>query len=101
MMWYAIMAQDVPNSLPLRLVARPAHLNRLQDLQQEGRLLLAGPFPAIDSIDPGPAGFSGSLIVAEFSNLDAATTWANADPFVSAGVYQNVTVKPFRKTLPI
>ena len=101
MMWYAIMAQDVPDSLPLRLVSRPAHLNRLQALQDEGRLLLAGPFPAIDSIDPGPAGFSGSLIVAEFSNLEAAITWANADPFVSAGVYLNVTVKPFRKTLPL
>ena len=101
MMWYAIMAQDVPDSLPLRLIARPAHLKRLQALQDEGRLLLAGPFPAIDSIDPGPAGFSGSLIVAEFSNLEAATTWANADPVVRAGVYQNVIVKPFRKTLPL
>ena len=101
MMWYAIMAQDIPDSLPLRLTARPAHLKRLQALQDEGRLLLAGPFPAIDSIDPGPAGFSGSLIVAEFSNLEAATAWANTDPFFSAGVYQNVTVKPFRKTLPL
>lgn len=101
MMWYAIMAQDVHDSLPLRLIARPAHLKRLQALQDEGRLLLAGPFPAIDSIDLGPAGFSGSLIVAEFSNLEAATSWANADPFVSAGVYQNVIVKPFRKTLPL
>ena len=100
MMWYAIMAQDVPDSLSLRLAARPGHLSRLQTLQNEGRLLLAGPFPAIDSIDPGPAGFSGSLIVAEFSNLEAATAWANADPFVSAGVYQNVTIKPFKKTLP-
>ncbi len=101
MMWYAIMAQDVPDSLPLRIASRPAHLSRLHALQGEGRLLLAGPFPAIDSIDPGPAGFSGSLIVAEFENLDAATAWANTDPFVSAGVYQNVTVKPFRKTLPL
>jgi uncharacterized protein YciI len=100
-MWYAIMAQDIPDSLPHRMTARPAHLKRLQALQDEGRLLLAGPFPAIDSIDPGPAGFSGSLIVAEFSNLEAAKTWANADPFVIAGVYQNVTVKPFRKTLPL
>ena len=101
MMWYAIMAQDVPDSLPLRLASRPAHLSRLQALQDEGRLLLAGPFPAIDSIDPGPAGFSGSLIVAEFSNIEVATTWANADPFVIAGVYENVIVKPFRKTLPL
>lgn len=101
MMWYAIMAQDVPDSLPLRLASRPAHLSRLKILQDEGRLLLAGPFPAIDSIDPGPAGFSGSLIVAEFLNIEAATAWANADPFVIAGVYENVIVKPFRKTLPL
>jgi uncharacterized protein YciI len=100
MMWYAIVAEDYPNSLEKRMAARPAHLARLQALQNEGRLLLAGPFPAIDSIDPGPAGFSGSLIVAEFANLEAAQTWANADPFVNAGVYADVTVKPFRKTLP-
>ena len=99
-MWYAIMAEDAPNSLEKRLTARPAHLERLYALQNEGRLLLAGPFPAIDSIDPGPAGFSGSLIVAEFASLEAAQTWAAADPFVNAGVYANVTVKPFRKTLP-
>ncbi len=99
-MWYAIMAEDTPNSLEKRLANRPAHLARLQALQAEGRLLLAGPFPAIDSVDPGPAGFSGSLIVAEFDNLEAAQTWANADPFVAADVYGKVTVKPFRKTLP-
>lgn len=100
MMWYAIVAEDYPSSLEKRMTARPAHLARLQALQNEGRLLLAGPFPAIDSIDPGPAGFSGSLIVAEFANLEAAQTWAAADPFMNAGVYANVTVKPFRKTLP-
>lgn len=99
-MWYAIMAEDSPNSLDKRLAARPQHLSRLQALQEAGRLLIAGPFPAIDSTDPGTAGFTGSLIVAEFSDLDAAKTWANDDPFVAAGVYQNVTVKPFRKTLP-
>lgn len=100
-MWYAIIAEDTPNSLDKRLAARPEHLKRLQALQETGRLLLAGPFPAIDSTDPGPAGFSGSLIVAEFSNLAAAQEWANNDPFVIANVYQRVTVKPFRKTLPI
>lgn len=99
-MWYAIMAEDTPNSLEKRLAARPQHLSRLQALQDAGRLLLAGPFPAIDSIDPGPAGFTGSLIVAEFANLEEAKIWANDDPFVSAGVYQQVIVKPFRKTLP-
>jgi uncharacterized protein len=99
-MFYAIIAEDVPNSLESRLANRPPHLERLKQLQAEGRLLLAGPFPAIDSIDPGPAGFSGSLIVAEFSSLEEARAWANADPFVSGGVYANVTVKPFRKTLP-
>ena len=99
-MWYAIMAEDTPNSLDKRLVARPEHLKRLQTLQEAGRLLLAGPFPAIDSSDPGPAGFTGSLIVAEFSNLQEATEWANNDPFVISNVYKNVIVKPFRKTLP-
>lgn len=99
-MWYAIVAEDTPNSLDKRLAARPEHLSRLQALQEAGRLLLAGPFPAIDSTDPGPAGYSGSLIVAEFADLATAQAWANADPFVSAGVYQNVSVKPFRKTLP-
>ena len=100
MMWYAINAEDEPGSLEKRMAARPAHLERLQTLQDQGRLLLAGPFPAIDSIDPGPAGYSGSLIVAEFDNLQAARDWADADPFVVAGVYASVTVKPFRKTLP-
>ena len=99
-MWYAIVAEDVENSLEMRMAARPAHLVRLAELQSQGKLLLAGPFPAIDSLDPGPAGFSGSLIVAEFSDLSAAKNWAEADPFVIAGVYANVTVKPFRKTLP-
>lgn len=94
------MAEDNLNSLESRLNARPAHLARLTALQNQGRLLLAGPFPAIDSIDPGPAGFSGSLVVAEFADLASAQAWANADPFVNAGVYKNVTVKPFRKTLP-
>lgn len=99
-MLYAIIAEDTPNSLEKRLAARPEHLARLQALQAAGKLLLAGPFPAIDSTDPGPAGYSGSLIVAEFESLETATAWANADPFVTAGVYGNVTVKPFRKTLP-
>ena len=99
-MWYAIIAEDTPNSLEKRMQARPAHLARLTALQAAGQLLLAGPFPAIDSNDPGPAGFSGSLIVAEFDNLDAAKTWADADPYVEAGVYNHVLVNPFRKTLP-
>ncbi|PKO46102.1 MAG: hypothetical protein CVU29_07070 [Betaproteobacteria bacterium HGW-Betaproteobacteria-22] len=99
-MWYAIMAEDTANSLEKRQNARPAHLDRLNALQHAGRLLLAGPFPAIDSTDPGAAGYSGSLIIAEFANLEDATAWANDDPFVTAGVYQKVTVKPFRKTLP-
>jgi uncharacterized protein len=99
-MLYIIYAEDHPGSLEKRLANRPAHLARLTELQSQGRLILAGPFPAIDSIDPGPAGFSGSLIVAEFTDLTAAQAWAEADPFVSSGVYANVTVKPFRKTLP-
>jgi len=99
-MFYAIVGQDVPDSLDRRLAARPAHLERLQALQQAGRLLLAGPFPVIDSNDPGPAGFSGSLIVAEFESLDAAQAWADADPYVTAGVYAGVSVKPFKKVLP-
>ncbi len=99
-MWYAIVAEDFENSLERRMVARPAHLARLTELQSQGKLLLAGPFPAIDSLDPGPAGFSGCLIVAEFADLASAKNWAEADPFVIAGVYANVTVKPFRKTLP-
>ena len=99
-MFYVIIAEDTPNSLEKRMANRPAHLARLTELQNQGRLVLAGPMPALDSIDPGPAGFTGSLIVAEFDDLDAAKIWANADPFVSAGVYANVVVKPFRKTLP-
>lgn len=99
-MYYAIIGHDTENSLEKRLATRPAHLARLQQLQQEGRLLLAGPFPAIDAVDPGPAGFTGSLIVAEFSDLDSARAWADADPYVSAGVYARVTVQPFRKVLP-
>lgn len=99
-MWYAIVAEDHPNSLNKRMAARPEHLARLQALQDEARLLLAGPFPAVDSIDPGSAGFTGSLIIAAFTNLESAKTWAEADPFVAAGVYASVTVKPFRKTLP-
>jgi uncharacterized protein YciI len=99
-MFYAIVGQDVPDSLARRLAARPAHLERLQALQQAGQLLLAGPFPALDGNDPGPAGFTGSLIVAEFASLDAAREWADADPYVAAGVYAHVSVKPFRKVLP-
>ena len=99
-MWFAIIAQDHPGSLDKRLAARPGHLARLDALQAEGRLLLAGPFPAIESENPGPAGFSGSLIVAEFASLAAAEAWAAADPYAAAGVYAAVSVKPFRKTLP-
>ena len=99
-MLYAIIGEDVPGSLQQRLAARPAHLERLRTLQDEGRLIVAGPCPAIDSPDPGPAGFTGSLIVAEFASLDAAQAWADADPYVAAGVYARVTVKPFRKVFP-
>jgi len=99
-LFYAIVGEDVPDSLDKRLGARPAHLARLQALQEAGRLLLAGPFPTIDSPDPGPAGFSGSLIVAAFDSLEAAQSWADADPYVAAGVYARVTVKPFKKVLP-
>jgi uncharacterized protein YciI len=99
-MWYAILAEDIPGTLALRLAARPAHVERLKALQAEGRLLLAGPHPAIDSEDPGEDGFTGSLIVAEFSDLAAAQAWADADPYRAAGVYARVTVKPFRKVLP-
>lgn len=99
-LFYAIVGEDIPDSLPRRLSARPAHLERLQSLQDEGRLLLAGPFPTIDSPDPGPAGFSGSLVVAAFASLEEARAWADADPYVTAGVYADVTVKPFKKVLP-
>ncbi len=99
-MLYAIFGQDVPDSLEKRTAARPAHLARLKALQDEGRLLLAGPFPAVDAVDPGPAGFTGSLIVAEFASLEAAQEWAGADPYIAAGVYAQVAVRPFRKVLP-
>ncbi|MCH1930728.1 YciI family protein [Shewanella sp. A25] len=99
-MWYMISAQDVENSLEKRLAARPAHLARLQEMANEGRLLVAGPHPAIDSENPGEAGFTGSLLVAEFDSLEAAKTWADADPYVAAGVYQSVIVKPFKRVLP-
>lgn len=99
-MLYMIFGEDAPGSLEKRLAARPAHLRRIEDLKAEGRLILAGPCPGIDSPDPGPAGFSGSLIVAEFPCLADARTWAEADPYVAAGVFVGVTVKSFRKTLP-
>ena len=99
-MLYAIIAEDVDNSLEKRLAARPAHLERLNALLDQGRLILAGPHPAIDSEDPGEAGFSGSLVVAEFDDIEAAQTWANDDPYMHAGVYDKVTVKPFKKVLP-
>lgn len=99
-MWYSIYATDFPNSLDKRLANRPQHLKRLQLLQDEGRLLLAGPLPVIDSNDPGPNGFSGSLIVAEFNSLIEAKKWANNDPFFQCGVYENIEVKPFKKSLP-
>jgi len=99
-MLYVIIGEDVAGSLENRLAARPAHLERLHALQAEGRLILAGPCPAIDSPDPGPAGFSGSIIIAEFASLTAAQAWADADPYVAAGVYARVTVKPFKKALP-
>jgi len=99
-MFYAIFGEDAANSLERRMAARSDHLQRLTRLRDEGRLLLAGPHPAIDSEDPGPAGFSGSLVVAEFPSLRDAEDWANADPYLSSGVYQRVTVKPFKKVLP-
>jgi len=97
MMWYAIISEDVANSLPLRKQARPAHLARLQALKDADRLLIAGPHPAIDSDDPGEAGFSGSLVVARFASLADARAWADTDPYVDAGVYARVTVKPFKQ----
>lgn len=99
-MFYAIVGQDVADSLDKRLAVRPAHLERLHALQQAGKLLLAGPFPQTDSNDPGSAGFSGSLIVADFASLADAQAWADADPYVAAGVYASVSVKPFKKVLP-
>lgn len=99
-MWYAITGTDYPDSLTKRLAARPEHMARLTALKDAGRVLLAGPFPAIDNEDPGPAGFTGSLMIIEFSDLAAAQAWADADPYVTAGVFREVSVKPFRKTLP-
>ncbi|MCX8087151.1 MAG: YciI family protein [Rhodocyclaceae bacterium] len=99
-MLYLILGEDAPGTLEKRLAARPRHLERLEALQAAGRLILAGPCPAIDSPDPGPAGFSGSLIVAEFPSLEEAQAWAEADPYVAAGVYARVTVKPFKQVLP-
>lgn len=99
-MLYAIIATDVANSLEKRQAARPAHLERLEILKAEGRVVLAGPHPAVDSNDPGPAGFSGSLMVVEFDSLAAAQAWADADPFVAAGVYASVVVKPFKQVMP-
>ena len=99
-MWYAIISQDIAHSLALRLEHRPAHLDRLKRLTEQGRLLIAGPHPALDTEDPGEAGFTGSLVVAEFDSLQAAQEWADADPFVLKGVYEKVIVKPFKKVLP-
>ena len=99
-MLYAIIGNDSENSLQKRLAVRAQHLERLQTLQNEGKLLLAGPFPAIDAYDPGAAGFSGSLIVAEFDSLEAATAWADADPYVTEGVFSSVVIKPFKKVFP-
>ena len=100
-MLYAIISEDHPDSLPKRLQARPDHLARIEQLQQQGRLVLAGPHPAIDNVDPGAAGFTGSLVVAEFDSLAAARAWADADPYIAAGVYARVVVKPFKRVLPL
>lgn len=99
-MYYVIFAEDVADSLEKRLAVRPSHLERLQSLKAEGRLLVAGPTPAIDSEDPGNAGFSGSVVIAEFPSLEDAQRWANDDPYLLHGVYQQVIVKPFKKVLP-
>ncbi len=99
-MLYAIISEDIDNSLEKRLSVRPAHVERLQKLKSEGRLILAGPHPAIDNEDPGTNGFTGSLIVAEFDSLESAQQWADIDPYIKAGVYKRVTVKPFKKVLP-
>jgi len=98
--WYAIFSEDNPDSLPLRLSARPAHIARLETLLAEGRLLVAGPHPAVDAEDPGPAGFTGSLVIVEFPSLAVAKSWADEDPYVEAGVYRKVRVKPFKRVLP-
>lgn len=99
-MYYAIISEDVSNSLPLRKEARPAHVARLEDLRDQGRLLVAGPHPALDTEDPGDAGFTGSLVIAEFETLEDARQWADADPYVAAGVYARVSVKPYKVVLP-
>jgi uncharacterized protein YciI len=99
-MWYAILSEDVDNSLPLRAKARPAHLARVRELVTQGRVLVGGPHPAIDSADPGSAGFTGSLVIADFRSLEDAKTWANSDPYVEAGVYRSVSVKPFKVVMP-
>jgi hypothetical protein len=99
-MYYVFICEDIENSLELRTRHRPAHRARLEALVDEGRIMVAGPMPAIDSEDPGPAGFSGSVIIAEFDSLEAARTWADEEPFLKAGVYRSVVVKPFLKTLP-
>ncbi|MEE4244815.1 MAG: YciI family protein [Kangiellaceae bacterium] len=99
-MWYSIVAEDIKQSLELRKQTRPAHVERLKALQEQGRLLVAGPNPAVDNDDPADAGFTGSIIIAEFNNLAEAEAWANSDPYLIAGVYQSVTVKPFKKVLP-
>jgi len=99
-MWYAVISVDVENSLPLRKVHRPAHLDRLKALNDEGRLLIAGPHPAIDSTEPDDAGFTGSLVVADFDSLELANQWADQDPYLLNGVYKQVIVKPYLKVLP-
>ncbi len=99
-MLYAILSEDIPDSLEKRMSARPAHLQRLQNLQDEGRLVIAGPHPAIDSNTPGEAGFTGSLVIAEFPSLELAMDWANSDPYLDAGVYAHVSVKPFKQVFP-
>ncbi|SDK00622.1 MULTISPECIES: YciI family protein [Ferrimonas] len=99
-MWYMIYSEDVENSLPMRKTSRPAHLARLQQLKEEGRLFAAGPLPAIDSDDPGEAGFTGSLVIADFDSLADAQSWADADPYIEAGVYANSTIKPYKLVLP-
>ena len=99
-MYYAIISTDVPDSLSMRRTAREKHLDRLDQLKQQGRLLVAGPHPALDTDSPGDAGFTGSLVIAEFPSLEDANTWADADPYIDAGVYEKVVVKPFKKVLP-
>lgn len=99
-MWYVVIGHDAPGSLEARLAARPAHVARLSALLDEARLLVAGPCPAIDAEDPGPAGYTGSVVIAQFPSLDDARAWAQADPYLAAGVYERVEVRPFRKALP-